>query len=43
MTTDQLNIEFESIRKPLKSYILRMTASVADTEDIVKDTYLKYG
>ncbi|MDN5211020.1 RNA polymerase sigma factor [Fulvivirgaceae bacterium BMA12] len=41
MTTEQLNQEFEEVRGPLKSYILRITASVADTEDIVQDTYVK--
>ena len=41
MTTEQLNTEFEEIRGQLKSYILRITASVKDTEDIVQDTYLK--
>ena len=32
---------FETFRGQLKSYILRMTASVQDTEDIVQDTYIK--
>lgn len=41
MTTDQLTREFEAFRGQLKSYLLRMTASVHDTEDIVQDTYLK--
>jgi RNA polymerase sigma-70 factor (ECF subfamily) len=41
MTTEQLNTEFEAIRGQLKSYILRITASVKDAEDIVQDTYLK--
>jgi len=41
MFTEQFNQEFEAIRGQLKSYILRITASVADTEDIVQDTYLK--
>ena len=41
MITEQLNTEFETIRGPLKSYILRITASVADAEDIVHDTYIK--
>ncbi len=41
MTTDQLADEFEPIRGQLKSYILRITASVADAEDIVQDTYIK--
>jgi RNA polymerase sigma-70 factor, ECF subfamily len=41
MTTEQLSIEFEHARKHLKSYILRITASIEDTEDIVQDSYLK--
>jgi len=41
MTQEQLTSEFEQVRRQLKSYILRITASVADTEDIVQDTYIK--
>jgi RNA polymerase sigma-70 factor (ECF subfamily) len=41
ITTEQLAKEFEQLRGQLKSYILRMTASVLDTEDIVQDTYLR--
>lgn len=41
MSTEILNKEFEVVRGQLKSYILRITASVSDTEDIVQDTYLK--
>jgi RNA polymerase sigma-70 factor (ECF subfamily) len=41
MTTDELAIEFETFQGELKSFILRMTASVQDSEDIVQDTYLK--
>jgi RNA polymerase sigma-70 factor (ECF subfamily) len=41
MTTDELAIEFESFQAELKSFILRMTTSVQDSEDIVQDTYLK--
>ncbi len=37
----QLTEEFERIRPQLRAYILRMTASVSDTEDIVQDTWLK--
>ncbi len=33
--------EFETIRPQLRSYILRITASVADTEDIVQETWFK--
>lgn len=41
MTIEALNQEFENNIGPLKSYILRITASVSDAEDIVQDTYLK--
>ncbi|HTD98720.1 MAG TPA: RNA polymerase sigma factor [Mucilaginibacter sp.] len=41
MTPELFNQEFEGIIGQLKSYILRITASVADAEDIVQDTYLK--
>jgi len=41
MTTELFNREFESIAGQLKSYILRITASIADAEDIVQDTYIK--
>lgn len=41
MATDQLTNEFESFQRELKSFILRMTASVQDAEDIVQETYLK--
>jgi RNA polymerase sigma-70 factor (ECF subfamily) len=41
MTLDQFTQEFEKIRPQLKSYILRMTASIDDSADIVQDTYLK--
>jgi RNA polymerase sigma-70 factor (ECF subfamily) len=41
MTVELFNQEFEGAAGQLKSYILRITASVADTEDIVQDTYLK--
>lgn len=41
MTQEHLSEEFEGIRKQLKSYLLRITANVADTEDIVQDTYIK--
>src|SRR5882762_1787710 len=41
MTEELFNREFESIIAPLKSYILRITASIADAEDIVQDTYIK--
>src|SRR6185312_1669841 len=41
MTVDLLNEEFESNIGQLKSYLLRITASKADAEDIVQNTYLK--
>jgi RNA polymerase sigma-70 factor (ECF subfamily) len=41
MTTELFTEEFEGIRAQLKSYLLRITASVADAEDIVHDTYIK--
>jgi len=41
MTTDQLTAEFTTFQGELKSFLLRMTASVQDAEDILQDTYLK--
>jgi RNA polymerase sigma-70 factor (ECF subfamily) len=41
MIADQLTTEFETLQGELKSFLLRMTASVQDAEDIVQDTYLK--
>ncbi|MGB3078277.1 MAG: RNA polymerase sigma factor [Saprospiraceae bacterium] len=41
MTIDIFNQEFQSISGQLKSYLLRITASVVDAEDIVHDTYIK--
>jgi RNA polymerase sigma-70 factor (ECF subfamily) len=41
MTIEQFTTEFETARSQLKSYILRITASVEDTEDIVQDTFIK--
>jgi RNA polymerase sigma-70 factor, ECF subfamily len=38
---ETLNETFGQCRPQLRSYILRLTASVADAEDIVQDTYLK--
>ena len=35
------NQEFENNKGQLKSYLLRITASVADAEDITHDTYIK--
>lgn len=33
--------EFQNTRPQLRSYILRMTASVSDTDDILQDTWIK--
>lgn len=41
MTIDLLTKEFEAARPQLKSYLLRITASIEDTEDIVQDTFIK--
>lgn len=41
MTVELFNQEFEDIIGPLKSYLLRITASISDAEDIVQDTYIK--
>ncbi len=41
MDTEQITREFESFRGQLKSYLLRMTASVHDAEDIVQETYIR--
>lgn len=41
MTTDELTTQFVTFQGELKSFLLRMTASVQDAEDIVQDTYLK--
>ena len=40
MNRDQLTKEFEGSKGQLRSFILRMTASVEDTEDILQDTWL---
>ncbi|HTB33199.1 MAG TPA: RNA polymerase sigma factor [Bacteroidia bacterium] len=41
MTQQLLNQEFEGIIGQLKSYLVRITASVADAEDIAQETYIK--
>jgi RNA polymerase sigma-70 factor (ECF subfamily) len=41
MTAEQFTNEFELVTPQLKSYLLRITASVEDTEDIVQDTFIK--
>ena len=41
MRVDNLAFEFETFRGELKSFLLRLTASVQDSEDIVQETYIK--
>ncbi len=41
MTVELFNQEFENNLSQMKSYLLRITASIKDTEDIVHDTYIK--
>jgi RNA polymerase sigma-70 factor (ECF subfamily) len=41
MTTDELTTQFVTIQRELKSFLLRMTASVQDAEDLAHETYLK--
>lgn len=41
MTIPEFTSEFEAARPHLKSYLLRITASVEDTNDIVQDTFIK--
>ena len=41
ITIAQLTRAFEQAEPQLKSYILRITASVEDTEDIVQDSFIK--
>jgi RNA polymerase sigma-70 factor (ECF subfamily) len=41
MTTELFNKEFKGNLGQLKSYLLRITASMQDAEDIVHDTYIK--
>jgi len=41
MTTDELTNQFITFQAELKSFLLRMTASLQDAEDIFQDTYLK--
>jgi RNA polymerase sigma-70 factor, ECF subfamily len=41
MQPETLTLEFEASKKQLKSFLLRMTASVPDVEDILQDTYIK--
>lgn len=41
ITPEFFTTEFELVRAQLKSYLLRITASVLDAEDLVQDTYMK--
>ena len=41
MTPELFNKEFEENIGPLKSYLLRITASVSDSEDLTHDTYIR--
>jgi RNA polymerase sigma-70 factor, ECF subfamily len=41
MTTDELSAQFPTFQLELKSFLLRITASVQDAEDIVQETYIK--
>lgn len=38
---EELNREFELNRSKLKSFVFRITANTADTEDIIQDTYIR--
>lgn len=41
MTANDLTEQFAGFQEELKSFLLRMTASVQDAEDIIQETYLK--
>lgn len=41
MTSDDLSSQFPTYQHQLKSFLLRLTASAQDAEDIVQETYLK--
>lgn len=41
MKADELTTQFVNVQGELKSFLLRITASVQDADDIVQDTYLK--
>jgi RNA polymerase sigma-70 factor (ECF subfamily) len=41
MTIEQLANEFELAKPQLKSYVLRITASIEDAEDIAQDSFIK--
>lgn len=41
MNTEELSAEFPTFQGELKSFLLRMTASVQDAEDLLQETYVK--
>lgn len=41
MTTDELTTQFMTFQGELKSFLLRMTTSAQDAEDIVQETYVR--
>lgn len=41
MTTDELTTQFVTFQGELKSFLLRMTTSAQDAEDIVQETYVR--
>lgn len=41
MSADDLSTQFPTFQRELRSFLLRLTASVQDAEDIVQETYLK--
>lgn len=41
MNKNEFTTQFEKARGQLKSYLLRMTASVQDTEDLIQETWIK--
>ena len=43
VTKEEFISEFEELIPALKSFLVRMTASVQDTEDIVQESYIKAG
>jgi RNA polymerase sigma-70 factor (ECF subfamily) len=41
MTANELTAQFVTFQGELRSFLLRMTASVQDTEDLVQETYMR--
>lgn len=41
MTKEEFNRQFETMRPKVRSYLLRLTASQHDTDDIVQDTWMR--